>query len=158
MKKLFMFVVLAAGPVAAHAANVYVKTNEAEIRDGERLTSAIIAKVPRGTALTVVKDGSLRVQVKTSTGKTGFVAKTMVQAEPPSSGKGALGGFVVEDRGPSEMRSAASGRGLMESAEKMAKTGEMDPAALPSVLKMEQLAAAITAAEVDAFIREGGIQ
>lgn len=149
--------ILVVGGLNAQAASVYVKTNEAEIRDGERVSSAIIAKVPRGAALTVVQDGRLRVKVKTANGVVGFVARTMVQDAPLSGGKGALGGFVVEDRGPSEMRTAASGRGLMEAAEEMAARENVDPKAVESVRQMEQLAATISDGEVNSFIVQGGI-
>lgn len=150
--------ILLVGCVAGvDAASVYVKTNEAEIRSGTRLTDPIVAKVPRGTALSIVEDGRLRVKVKVPNGQQGYVARTMVQNEPMSSGKGGLGGFVVEDRGPSEMRSAASGRGLMEAAEKMAESEHIDPAAVESVKRMEQLAASISEADVAAFIKQGGL-
>lgn len=146
-----------AGALSAQAASVYVKTNEAEIRDGTRLSSPIVARASRGAALTVVEDGRLRVKVKTANGVVGYVARTMVQDAPLSGGKGALGGFVVEDRGPSEMRSAASGRGLMEAAEKMAENEDIDPKAIESARAMERLALAISEAEVERFVREGGI-
>lgn len=150
-------IILAAGAMSAEAASVYVKTNEAEIRDGERVSSKIIAKAPRGAALTVVQDGKLRVKVRTANGIEGFVARTMVQDAPLSGGKGALGGFVVEDRGPSEMRTAASGRGLMEQAEEMAANAHIDPKAVESVKRMEQLAATINDGEVLNFMVQGGI-
>ncbi len=145
------------GALSSHAASVYVKTNEAEIRDGTRLSSAIVARAKRGAALSVVEDGRLRVKVKTSSGVVGYVARTMVQDAPISGGKGALGGFVVEDRGPSEMRSAASGRGLMEAAEQMAISEDVDPKAVESARSMERLALTISEADLEKFVREGGI-
>lgn len=143
--------------LSAQAASVYVKTNEAEIRDGTRLSSPVVARAPRGAELTVIEDGRLRVKVRTKGGAEGYVARTMVQNEPLSGGKGALGGFVVEDRGPSEMRSAASGRGLMEAAEEMAENEEIDPKAVEMARKMEQIGLSISEADVEAFIRQGGI-
>lgn len=145
------------GAVSAQAASVYVKTNEAEIRNGTRLSSPVVARAPRGAALTVIEDGRLRVKVRTPNGVEGYVARTMVQDAPVSGGKGALGGFVVEDRGPSEMRSAASGRGLMEAAEEMAEKENIDPRAVEMARQMERNGLAISESDVETFARQGGI-
>jgi hypothetical protein len=154
---LFALTALGAAPALAQSGTVYVKTNEAEIRNGTQVSSPVVAKVPRGTALPVLEDGRLRVRVRAPSGAEGYVARTMVQNEPVAGSRTALGGFVVEDRGPSEMRTAASGRGLMEATEEMAARENLDPALVQSVRRMEQLAAAISESAVDAFIRQGGL-
>jgi hypothetical protein len=154
---LFALTALAATPALAQGGTVYVKTNEAVIRGGTQLTSPVVAKAPRGTALQVLEDGRLRVKVRAPGGKDGYVARTMVQNEPVGGSKMALGGFVVEDRGPTEMRSAASGRGLMEATEELAERENIPPAVVESVRRMEQLAAGISNSAVDAFIRQGGL-
>ena len=144
-------------PAQVRSGVVYVKTATAEIREGPRLSSATVATVERGAALTVVEGGRIRLKVRTTAGAEGYIARTKVQEEAPDSEEGGLGRFIVEDRGPEEMRSAVSGRGLMDAAEKMA---EDDPSitdeVLQSVIDMEDLAEAITEAEVDRFVREGG--
>jgi uncharacterized protein YgiM (DUF1202 family) len=142
--------------VLAQGQYVYVKTREALVREGLRARSRVVATVPRGERLGVLRDSRIRVKVRTQAGIEGYVPKMQVQDEPVKNANMNLGQFIVEDRSPEEMRTAVSGLGLMEAAEKMAEKEGIDPKAVEAVRLMEKLAESIKQIEVDQFIKSGG--
>lgn len=150
-------VVLGLAAVPLLAATVYVSVPDAPLREGTSLGGPTVALLEVGTPLTVVREERLRLLVRTPGGKEGYIASRQVQTAPPDTGGRGLGGLVREDRAVTERRTAVSGRGLAEAAEKMAATGEVSPAALLAVQKMETNYNALTERDVDAFLREGGL-
>lgn len=141
------------------AADVYVKVPKADVLSGKSYSSSVLATVPKGTRLTVVSKSGVRYAVKLPNGKTGYISRLKVSDKAPDSGGGlgGLGGFK-DDRGPSERRTAMSGRGLSEAAKKMAGSKGRHPNAVQWTERMEQLGKSISNAEVDAFRKAGGLR
>lgn len=147
---------LLAGAASAQGV-VYVIPTEATLRSGDGLGGPAVATVRQGTALTVVREDGLRVLVKTSDGKQGWVPKRQVQNAPPDKGRG-LGGLVVDDRSVRESRTATANRGLVrQDAQQTALQPGTEAAAIQSVRSMESLAASLTETDIDQFLREGGL-
>lgn len=153
----FLAAALLAVSVPALAATVYVKVPDAPLREGTSLGGPTVALLEVGTPLTVLSEQRFRVQVRTPSGKTGYVATRQVQSEPPDTGGRGLGGLVRDDRSLAERRTAASGRGLTETTEEMAEMENIDPAAVEAVRTMESFYGAFSEREVDEFLREGGL-
>lgn len=150
---------LLAGLVAGAAAQsnvVFVKADGTALREGTQLGGPTVAELAAGTRLTVEAEERLRLRVRTAAGQVGYVATRQVQTSPPDRGSG-LSGLVRDDRSASELRTAASGRGLSEEARLLAETEEISERAVADTEKMENLAAGIASDEVDAFLREGGM-
>ncbi len=148
---------LAFGGSAAAQRTVYVTPSEADIRSGTGFGGPVVATVRKGTALTVVQDSKLRLKVRTSDGTEGWITARQVQDNPPDRGRG-LGGLVRDDRDITEMRTAATNRGLVgEEAREMAEAQGVPEDAVEQADTTDNLAASITDAEVEAFIKEGGL-
>jgi len=142
----------------AGAEAVYVKVAKAQIRDGKDAGSPLVAEVDQGAQLTVLAKEGLRYQVQLADGRKGYVSRLSVSEDKPKGG-GGLGGIkgIEDDRSVTERGTAASGRGLSEAAQQMAKKTGIDPAAVGSVKEMEKLAAGIKPSAVAKFRKEGGM-
>ena len=148
---------IALSATAAAQEVVYSKVAKLEIRQSASAASAVVATVPKGEPLTVLSESRFRFEVQTRAGQQGFVSRLQVTDDAPSGGRGGLGGLVRDDRSPEEMRSAAAGRGLAEEAENLAGRDGVTEEDVEAAREMEERALAISDAEVDAFMREGGL-
>ncbi len=148
---------LAIGATAAAQRTVYVTPSEAEIRSGTGLGGPVVATVPKGTPLTVLQESPLRLRVRAAGGAEGWITARQVQNSSPDSGRG-LGGLVRDDRDVTEMRTAATNRGLVgEEAREMAAAEGVSQEAVDQADATDDLAESITDAEIDAFAKEGGL-
>lgn len=134
---------------------VYVVPQRVVIRDG--LGGRAVANVTQGTALTVLADDRLQLQVRTPDGEVGYVSKRQVQSAPPATGGRNVGGLIREDRSAQELRTAASMRGLSDEAKELARTEGITEEAIQSAENFERFALSISDAEVDAFLTQGGL-
>lgn len=142
---------------AAQTATVYVKADGTSLRSGAQLGGPTVAELAAGTQLTVLEQERLRLRVRTADGREGYVATRQVQESRPDDGNRGLSGLVRDDRSASELRTAASGRGLSEEARLLAATEAISERAVRDTETMEEVAARITPQDVDAFLREGGM-
>jgi hypothetical protein len=134
---------------------VYVVPQSAVIRDG--LGGKAIANVSQGTALTVLANDRLQVQVRTPSGQVGYIPKRQVQSAPPAAPNRNIGGLIREDRSATELRTAASMRGLSEEAKDLARSEGITEEAIRSVEEFEKFALSITDSDVDQFRTQGGL-
>jgi len=148
---------IGAGAVASAQGTVYVKADGTSLREGTSLGGPTVAELRAGTRLTVVEEDRLRLRVRTPDGREGYVTTRQVQTSPPASGGSGLGGLVRDDRSASELRTAASGRGLAEQARDMARDGEIDQRAVEDAEAMERLSESVSDSDVDSFLRQGGM-
>jgi hypothetical protein len=148
---------LAAAAISA-GGTAYVKVSDADLREGNSLGGPKVAELPIGTPVSVIQLDRFRALVRTQSGTQGWISLRHIQEKPPASSSGGVfGGLIREDRSANELGTAASGRGLSEAAEQMAELEDIDPAVVESLRHMEVLAAGIKDAEVDAFIKAGGL-
>lgn len=144
--------------VAVDAATlVYAKTPTLKVRSEASAMSDVVAEEPRGAVLELLGKERFFYRVRTAQGVTGYVSRMQVSDKPLDRRSTGLGGLIREDRAPEEMRTAASARGLAEQAEELARAEGISPRDVESLRRMEQRALAISPAEVDAFLREGGL-
>jgi len=143
------------GSTPSGGRTVYAKRANTEIRGGTERTAPVVATVPAGAALTVIQQEGLRYRVRAGNVE-GYVASLNVTDVPPKGGGGRQ--VVLNDRvGPGERSNVGSIRGLSPMAEEYAvKNGEEE--ALRQAKQMEQNGEQISEADVDAFLREGGVQ
>lgn len=136
---------------------MYVKTADAEIRSQQGTGGTVVAKVPQNEKLTVLQQAGLFYQVKTSTGKQGFISKIKVQDAPIKTSGGGLGGLVKDDRQITTMRSQSVNRGVAPQAQALVDSGEISEQAVADLSKTQELANTIIPSDVDAFLKEGGL-
>jgi hypothetical protein len=144
-----------AGTASQGLGTVYVVPQSVVVRDG--LGGKSVARVTQGTALTVLADDRLQLQVRTPTGEVGYIPKRQVQSAPPATGGRNVGGLIREDRSAQELRTAASMRGLSEEAKELARTEGISEEAIVATENFEKFALSISEAEVDAFLTQGGL-
>jgi hypothetical protein len=104
---------LAAGAALAQT-TLWVKSPEAELRQGAGLSGPVVAKVKQGTQLEVVKAERIRYLVRTAAGQEGWISRQKVTDVNPAKGAQPGGGLLREDRSAAEMSAATSGRGLRQ--------------------------------------------
>jgi len=159
MKQRALSLMMLMGLTAAAGAQrtVYVTPSEADIRSGTGFGGPVVATVTKGTALQVVSESPLRLKVRTTDGREGWITARQVQSSPPDRGRG-LGGLVRDDREITEMRTAATNRGLVsqETRDMAADTGAPEQA-VDSITASQDLATSITDVELDSFVKDGGL-
>ena len=104
-------------------------------------TSAVLATLNLGDAVTVLSEEGRLAQVKTTKGKTGWVFKFRLTTKKPSTG-GGLGLSGLKGRktiAARESRAGGSIRGLKESTEQYAKTKHIKQEHRDAVDRMEEL-------------------
>lgn len=136
---------------------VYAKRGSVEVRAGTSLRDPVVAELNQGDEMTIVAVEGTRYQVRTATGATGYVSRLNVTEDRPSGGRRPLGIGVQDTRGPQERSSATAIRGLDEMAEENAVARGQE-AALADARTMEEIAATVTASDVEAFVNEGGLE
>ncbi|MDX2177000.1 MAG: SH3 domain-containing protein [Candidatus Sumerlaeia bacterium] len=136
---------------------VFVSSREAVLRQTSSPSSPVVATLGQGAALTVREVQGLRYLVETGTGQRGYIVRLNTSATRPRTTTDGMGGLLRDDRGAAEQRTSGSIRGLRPEAIKMREDGEVGSATVDDVTAMQDLAASITDAEIDAFNAEGGV-
>jgi uncharacterized protein YgiM (DUF1202 family) len=111
-------------PSSNWAATLYAKQDEVKVTAEKSPTSAVIATLALGDAVTVLSEEGRLAQVKVANGKTGWVFKFRLAEDKPSTGGGGLGLSGLTGRktiAARESRAGGSIRGLKESTETYAK-------------------------------------
>jgi hypothetical protein len=140
----------------AFAETLYVKRATADLRSDGGRTSTVVATLNQGDAVDVIAPQGAYYQVRTAAGKTGFISKLHVSADKPRTGN--RGGFGVQNTtGPSERSNISSIRGLNPVAEDYADAAAIPEQAVNDAKKAEDIAAAVTESDVDAFLAQGGV-
>jgi len=127
-------------PSTNWAATLYAKQDGVKVNAEKSPTSAVIATLALGDAVTVLTEEGRLAKVKTSTGKTGWVFKFRLSEEKPSSGGGGLGLSGLTGRktiAARESRAGGSIRGLKESTEQYAKDKQIKQEHRDAVDRME---------------------
>ncbi len=137
-----VFLTLAAWmfPTTNWAATLYAKQDDVKVNAEKSPTSAVIATLALGDAVTVLAEEGRLAKVKTTTGKTGWVFKFRLTEEKPSTGGGGLGLSDLTGRktfAARESRAGGSIRGLKESTEQYAKAKNIKQEHRDAVDRME---------------------
>lgn len=139
--------------VAWAARTAYVNTKYASLRSGKTSTSPVIEKLSLGQALDVISEDGAFLQVKTPTGKSGYVARNWTaDKKPGSDGLSASLGKAARTSTSGGVSYTAGARGLSTEAETFATSLGLGDAA-EAVKRMEQRSA--DDASVEAFLRDG---
>ena len=141
---IFGMVLLTVGawmlPSTNWAATLYAKQDDVKVNAEKSPTSAVIATLALGDAVTVLAEEGRLAKVKTATGKTGWVFKFRLSEEKPSSGGSGLGLSGLTGRktiAARESRAGGSIRGLKESTEQYAKDKNIKQEHRDAVDRME---------------------
>lgn len=126
-------------PSSNWAATLYAKQDDVKVNAEKSPTSAVIATLALGDAVTVLAEEGRLAKVKTTTGKTGWVFKFRLAEEKPASGSssglsGLTGKRTIAAR---ESRAGGSIRGLKESTEQYAKDKQIKQEHRDAVDRME---------------------
>jgi uncharacterized protein YgiM (DUF1202 family) len=127
-------------PSSNWAATLYAKKNDVKVNAEKSPTSAVIATLALGDAVTVLAEEGRLAKVKTAKGKTGWVFKFRLSEEKPSSSGGGLGLSGLTGRktiAARESRAGGSIRGLKESTEQYAKDKQISQEHRDAVDRME---------------------
>jgi len=127
-------------PSSNWAATLYAKQDDVKVNAEKSPTSAVIATLALGDAVTVLAEEGRLAKVKTATGKTGWVFKFRLSEEKPSSGGSGLGLSGLTGRktiAARESRAGGSIRGLKESTEQYAKDKNIKQEHRDAVDRME---------------------
>jgi uncharacterized protein YgiM (DUF1202 family) len=126
-------------PSTNWAATLYAKQDDVKVNAEKSPTSAVIATLALGDAVTVLGEEGRLAKVKTATGKTGWVFKFRLSEEKPSSGGGlGLSGLTGRKTiAARESRAGGSIRGLKESTEQYAKAKNIKQEHRDAVDRME---------------------
>ena len=148
----------------AEIQKVWVSSEDATLQKERSLSSETIAEVKRGTELTVLAMENRWYQVTGPDGKTGWIFRGKVSAEPPADTGGdsssvgiggLLGGLTGSTIEADAADSSRSIRGLSPEAREYARqTGSPNEnqAALDMVLSLT-----VDKNEIDQFLKEGKI-
>ena len=126
-------------PSTNWAATFYAKQDDVKVTAEKTPTSAVVATLALGDAVTVLAEDGRLANVKTATGKTGWVFKFRLTETKPSSG-GGLGLSVLTGKKTIAAREARAGgsiRGLKESTEQYAKDKQIKQEHRDAVDRME---------------------
>lgn len=127
-------------PSSNWAATLYAKQDNVKVTTEKSPTSAVIATLSLGDAVTVLSEEGRLAKVKTAKGKTGWVFKFRLTEDKPSSGGGGLGLSGLTGRktiAARESRAGGSIRGLKESTEQYAKAKNIKQENRDAVDRME---------------------
>ena len=121
------------------AATFYAKQDDVKVTAEKTPTSAVVATLALGDAVTVLAEDGRLANVKTATGKTGWVFKFRLTETKPSSGGGlGLSGLTGKKTiAAREARAGGSIRGLKESTEQYAKDKQIKQEHRDAVDRME---------------------
>lgn len=136
---------------------VYVMRADAVLKQSEDRLSPVVAKLKQGDALQVVQEAPGRLKVKTSSGQTGFISTLNVSDVPPASERQRPNIVLGGDIGAGERSSTTTIRGLSPVSEKVAERDKLPEAAVKDARKMEEISSSISNAELDSFLKEGGV-
>lgn len=126
-------------PSTNWAATLYAKQDDVKVTAEKSPTSAVIATLALGDAVTVLAEDGRLAKVKAANGKTGWVFKFRLAEEKPSSGgglglSGLMGKKTIAAR---ESQAGGSIRGLKESTEQYAKAKQIKQEHRDAVDRME---------------------
>ena len=142
-------------PMAGWAATLYAKQEKVKVTAKPSPTSALIATLRLGEAVTVLAEKGRSVKVKTAKKKVGWVFKFRLASEKPSGRGGSrLSGLTGRRTiAARESRAGGSIRGLKESTQAYAKQKQIKPEHQKAVDKME--AFVLSPEELTQFKRNG---
>lgn len=131
-------------PSTNWAATFYAKQDDIKVTAEKTPTSAVVATLALGDAVTVLAEDGRLANVKTATGKTGWVFKFRLTETKPSSGGGfGLSGLTGKKTiAAREARAGGSIRGLKESTEQYAKDKQIKQEHRDAVDRMESFSIA----------------
>lgn len=126
-------------PSLSWAATLYAKKDDVNVTAEKSPTSAVVATLNLGDAVTVISEEGRLLKVKTSSGKTGWVFKFRLTEEKPSTGGGSgLSGLTGRKTiAARESRAGGSIRGLKESTEQYAQSKQIKQEHRDAVDRME---------------------
>jgi hypothetical protein len=139
---------------AAAAADVWVKTRYATVRDGQTSRSAVVAQVKRGQALPVLRQDKGFFQVTLPDGKTGWISRIWVDTARPKGGDARLEklGKVARQGDQEDVSFTAGARGLTPQARDYAQT-KGTPEVAEALERLEQVR--VSREALDAFLAAG---
>lgn len=139
---------------AAAAADVWVKTRYATVRDGQTSRSAVVAQVKRGQVLPVLKQDKGFFQVTLPDGKTGWISRIWVDTARPKGDNARLEklGKVAREGDQEDVSFTAGARGLTPQARDYAQTRSA-PEAAEALERLEQVR--VSREALDAFLQAG---
>ena len=142
-------------PMAGWAATLYAKQEKVKVTAKPSPTSALIATLKLGEAVTVLSEKGRSVKVKTAKKKVGWVFKFRLASKKPNARSGSrLSGLTGRRTiAARESRAGGSIRGLKESTQAYAKQKQIKPEHQKAVDKME--AFVLSPEELTAFKRNG---
>lgn len=164
MKQILLFAagVLMAGLFFSPAygeESVWVASDGAKLKTDRSASSETISDLPIGTALKVLKSENRWHQVRTASGKEGWIYRGKVSDIPPQKETQDTGnlfaGMQASSISADEAHTSRSIRGLSKETEQYAKqrgTPEAYQKALDEVLAMR-----VTSKELEGFLRDGRI-
>ncbi len=144
-------------PSISLAATLYAKQDDVKVTAEKSPTSAVVATLALGDAVTVLGEEGRLAQVKTSSGKTGWVFTFRLSSTKPSatSGSGLSGLTGRRTIAARESRAGGSIRGLKESTEQYAKDKQIKQEHRDAVDRME--AFSVTPTEYTQFKKAGNV-
>lgn len=153
------FVAMAAVAAAQSPGDtIFVKTASATVRDSGAANAKAIAELKQGDSMQVISVQGPRIEVRLTDGRRGFIPKFNTTPDKPKTvAEAGKAGFLRDDRGAGEQRSAAGIRGLNPVSKKVAAQKGYSEAAVRSANRMEATAASISNADIEAFMKEGGV-
>ena len=142
-------------PGTASAQTMYVKKSGTKLRASNSAKSDVLAKLKKGTPVTVAKKSRRFYKVSAPGGKSGWIFKFKLTSKAPQRGQGgdflgALGGQQIAAR---ESASGSSIRGLSPISEKHAKSKGISQKNIDAVKKMENFK--VRSEEIEKFLMEG---
>ena len=146
--------VLLESTVAIAGKAVFVNTRYAKLRAGKTSSAPEVARLAFGQQLNVVAEEATFLQVTTTTGQSGWVARQWVNDKAPGkSGLAESLGAAARGDGGSGVAYTAGARGLAPEAESYAATkGDMS-VAIADVKEMERFN--LGEAKVESCLRDG---
>jgi len=164
MKKIILFSLWAALmgvflPPASGAESVWVASSGAKLKVDRSASSQTVSELPVGAELTVLNSEGRWYQVRTTSGKEGWVYRGKVSTAPPPKETQETENLFAElggsDISADEAQTSRSIRGLSPETEQYARqrgTPEAYQKALDEVLVMR-----VAPKELEAFLRNGKI-
>jgi hypothetical protein len=147
-------------PLVLAAGKMWVGSGRAKLKTDKKTSAKTVAVLPVGTEVIVLDSARRWYQVRTPSGKEGWIYRGKLTKSPPepevqSESEDFFAAFSGSDIQADEADTARSIRGLSEETEAYAnrrRTPKVYRKALDGVLAMS-----ITAAELDAFLSQGKI-
>lgn len=137
---------------------VYAKRDGTTLTSTASRTASEVETVNEGAPLTVQATERAYYQVKTESGKTGWVARFSVTEDEPKTSLGSVRILKSGNMGPQERSNVSAIRGLNPVAETYAEDKEVPPEAVEDAKKMEKFGSSVMNSDLDRFLKEGGIQ